>query len=50
MGSPVIPREKDNVVYIDSDSGHYPSTKVFDNVLKELAACGVDVKSLGARP
>jgi hypothetical protein len=35
-----------HVVYIDSDSGHYPSTHVFANVLAELAARGVDVGTI----
>jgi hypothetical protein len=30
-----------HIVYIDTDSGHYPSKKVFENELKELASCGV---------
>jgi hypothetical protein len=34
------------IVYIDSDSGHYPSTRVFANVLTELNACGVDVSTI----
>jgi len=34
------------VVYIDSDSGHYPSTRVFANVLAELRARGVDVAAI----
>jgi hypothetical protein len=39
-----------HIVYIDSDSGHYPSTKVFANVLAELRARGVDVGSAAKKP
>jgi hypothetical protein len=34
------------IVYIDSSSGHYPTKKLFDNVLKELAACGVETAGI----
>ena len=38
------------IVYIDSDSGHYPSTKVFANVLTELRARGVDTGPIAKKP
>src|SRR4030095_14811079 len=38
------------IVYIDSDSGHYPSTKVFANVLTELRVRGVDTGSIAKKP
>jgi hypothetical protein len=38
-----------HIVYLDSNSGHYPSKKVFENVLLELAAHGVDTSVLGSR-
>ena len=36
-----------HIIYIDSDSGHYPSKKLFPNVLTELKARGVDVSGFG---
>lgn len=50
-GAPVagagnIQIENGRIVYIDSNSGHYPSARVFSNVLAELAAHGVDVDAL----
>jgi len=39
------------IVYIDGESGHYPTGREhFANVMKELAADGVDVKTVHARP
>lgn len=37
------------IVYIDSDSGHYPTQPLFGNVLKELASCGVDTSALAGK-
>ena len=37
------------IVYIDSDSGHYPSTRVFPNVLTELRARGVNVDAVTSK-
>lgn len=34
------------VTYIDSNSGHYPSTKVYENVKKQLELDGVDVQNV----
>src|SRR5262249_42078530 len=31
------------ITYIDADSGHYPSTGIHENVLKELAAHGATI-------
>ena len=46
-GAPVagagnIKIEDGRIVYIDSDSGHYSSEEVYENVLKELASRGVN--------
>jgi hypothetical protein len=42
-GAGNIKIEGGRIVYIDSDSGHYPSEEVYENVLKELAVHGVNM-------
>lgn len=42
-GAGNIAIENGQVTYLDSDSGHYPSTQVFENVQRELAAQGIQV-------
>jgi hypothetical protein len=40
-GAGNIKIEDGRIVYIDSDSGHYPNDGTYENVLKELASHGV---------
>ncbi len=42
-GAGNIKIEEGRIVYIDADSGHYPTEGVHENVLKELASHGVNV-------
>lgn len=42
-GAGNIAIEEGQLTYLDSDSGHYPSTEVFENVQKEFAAQGVEI-------
>lgn len=42
-GAGNIAIENGQVTYLDSDSGHYPSTQVFESVQREFAAQGVEV-------